>query len=619
MPKLSLVAKDASISDVSSDQTRARLAALLLEVARSVDQDVAAALPSRLEGDPRLEALRGVVLEQDRAAFTRLQRKIDDPQQFADAVSEVLPTAFSLATSRDDRLGSALAPTLERATRASIRKDPATLAGILYPLVGPAIRRSLAENLDGTLRGLNQALKHGLSWRGLKWRWEAFRSGTTFGDVVLKYTVEFRVEHVFLIHRKTGLLLEHVSAADASTQDPQMISGMLTAIQDFVRDSFSRAKDDTVHSIDSVRLDDLLLWCEEGPFALVAAVIRGNPPETLRASLRETLMNLHRDMGGPLDEFDGDSAPLGNLTTRLEQCLQQREQPRDERLSPWLWAIPIVLLLVFGSWALWRAVEGRRVDAYVDNLRHQPGVVVTSVERRDGAWNVSGLRDPLAVDPASLVAQFGLDPNRLVSHWEPYVALSPAIVLKRFAASVPPPPGVALAMDGGTIRVKGSAPQYWVDKARAMIAALPAGSPRIDLSAVTDVQDPTYVRLRDAIQAHNIHFDSNAPRPAPGQGDALDAVASELRELIRVAKGLGFSVRVMIVGHADSAGAETSNLALSAARAEVVRSMLRDRGIAPDLLLVRSAGTLEPAQSGITGPDDDATNRRVTFTVSTAE
>ena len=75
------------------------------------------------------------------------------------------------------------------------------------------------------------------------------------------------------------------------------------------------------------------------------------------------------------------------------------------------------------------------------------------------------------------------------------------------------------------------------------------------------------------------------PGPAPGQEADLDVLAAEFAELSRVAKGLGFSVRVMIVGHTDDTGRETANLALSAARAEVVRSMLRARGIAPHLLL----------------------------------
>jgi outer membrane protein OmpA-like peptidoglycan-associated protein len=98
----------------------------------------------------------------------------------------------------------------------------------------------------------------------------------------------------------------------------------------------------------------------------------------------------------------------------------------------------------------------------------------------------------------------------------------------------------------------------------------------------------------------------------------VDAVADEFRQLMHVTRRLGFSAHMMISGHADALGNETANLSLSAARAEVVRSMLKARGIAPELLTVRSAGPLEPllAPNGKTTP---AMNRRVTFTVIASE
>ncbi len=45
-------------------------------------------------------------------------------------------SAFALAESRDEQLAKVLAPALERAAQASIRKDPSTLVGILHPLDG---------------------------------------------------------------------------------------------------------------------------------------------------------------------------------------------------------------------------------------------------------------------------------------------------------------------------------------------------------------------------------------------------------------------------------------------------------------------------------------------------
>ena len=616
---ISLVDRDSSDPPhLQPDDVRAkRLAVLLFEVARSLNHDLAAALPS-IEGDPKLEALRSVILEEDRTAIAKLQQKFDDPRQFAEAISSVLADAFALAGSRDEQLAKVLAPTLEQATQASIRKNPDTLVGILYPLMGPVIRKSIAESLDGTLQRLNQAFKHSFSWQGLKWRLEALRSGSSFADVVLKHTVEFRVEHVFLIHRKTGLLIEHVAAPEAAAHDPQLVSGMLTAIQDFVRDSFAGSNKDGGGGIDSLRLGDLLLWCEEGPFALLAAVIRGNPPESLHSALRETQHQIHDQFRSPLEDFQGDAANVGNLVTPLEGCLQQRERAPETELSPWLWIIPLVFLLIVGGWMISRAIERSRVDAYVERLREEPGVVVASAELRDGKWQVSGLRDPLAVDPAALLSQSGLNSKRVVGHWESYQALDPAIVIRRLAASMNLPPGVTMSVNGDTVRVTGSAPQQWVEQARMQVEALPAGSPTVDFGGVTDIQDPEFVRLRDAIQGHIINFDSNEPTPAHGQDATLDAVANEFRQLMPVAQRLGFSVHAMISGHSDANGNETANLSLSAARAEVVRSMLRARGIAPELLTVRSAGPLEPVQVPHVSPAA-AMNRRVTFTVIAGE
>jgi OOP family OmpA-OmpF porin len=617
--RLSLAATHAP-GEPSEAQQKARLAALLLELARCVDPDVAATQPSRLEDDPRLDAMRRVLLERERLALARLQQKFDDPNELADAVGSVLPAAFALSAAQDDRLSLAISPTVERATQASIRKNPGRMVDILYPVMGPAIRKAIAETLEGSLQSLNQALKHSLSWRGLKWRIEAWRTGSSFAEVVLKHTAVFRVDHLFLIHRKTGLLLAHVARDDATTRDPQLVSAMLSAIQDFVRDSFDESASGGASSggIDSLRLGDLLLWCEEGPAAFLAAVIHGTPPAMLRTRLGETLGSVHDQWRGALDDFAGDTAPFEEAEPQLRLCLLSQAAETHRKVSPLMWLIPLLLLGALAWWVGQRIIERRHVDAYVASLQDQPGIVVMGAERRDGKWLVSGLRDPLAAQPEALLAQTELDPARVVGRWEPYQALHPAIVLKRLQATLDPPATVNLTQDANGIRASGNAPQRWMEKARAFVQTLPAGAPKVDLSALKDVQDPDYLRLRDAIQAQLIHFDFSVPRPAADQEAKLDAVAGYMRELVQVARDQGFPVKVTIVGHADATGKDTSNLALSVGRAEVVRSMLRARGVDPSVLAVRGAGPLEPLRPGAS-EDELSMNRRVSFGVSTGD
>src|SRR6516225_12116442 len=183
---------------------RKALAGLLAELARNVEPQFSAEPNGVRPVDPRLEQLRTLLVGHEIEVLSRLSEVVEDPEQLAGAIGRVLPTAIALATN-DARLGQALAPALAKATQNSIRHDPRTLVNILYPLIVPAIRKSIGETIDETFQSLNESLKHSLTWRGLRWRWEAWRTGTSFAEVVLKHTLVYQVEHVFLIHAHTGL------------------------------------------------------------------------------------------------------------------------------------------------------------------------------------------------------------------------------------------------------------------------------------------------------------------------------------------------------------------------------------------------------------------------------
>ena len=244
-------------------------------------------------------------------------------------------------------MGHVLAPVMEKAAESSIRSDPTTLVNILYPTIVPAIRKSIGETIDETFQRLNQTLKYSLTWRGLKWRLEAWRTGRPFAEVVLRHTLVYQVEHVFLVHRHTGLLIAHVAAENAVSQDPQLVSSMLVAIQDFVRDSFSGAEH---QGLDSVQLGELRLWCEPGPFALLVAVIRGDPPEGLHDAMRSTLSRIHAERHHALESFNGDSSGLGDVEARLRElvALGAHEPARSRIGRVFVVALPLLLLILAG-------------------------------------------------------------------------------------------------------------------------------------------------------------------------------------------------------------------------------------------------------------------------------
>ena len=742
---------------------RKALAKLLVEIAESLRPELRAGRNGVLPRDLQLEQLRTLLLGGEIETLSRLTGVVDDPEHLAAAVGRVLPSAIAQATS-DARMGHVLAPVMEKATESSIRNDPGTLINILYPTIVPAIRKSIGETIDETFQRLNQALKYSLTWRGLKWRWEAWRTGLSFAEVVLKHTLIYQVEHVFLVHRHTGLLIAHVAAENAVSQDPQLVSSMLVAIQDFVRDSFSGAE----QGLDSLRLGELRLWSEPGPFAALVAVIRGDPPEGLHDTLRNALSHIHAERHHALESFNGDSGGFGDVEAQLRElvALGEHAAPRVTRgrvvLLGWL----LLLLLLAGAWVAWWWYDQRLWEGYLERLRAQPGIVITEAGQRDGKFVVSGLRDPLAVDPQALLRDAGVNPARVVASWLPYQALDPQSVLKRLKATLDPPPSVTLEIAVNRIVARGSAPRAWLERARAVARSLPAGStsfdfagvsnadeadeqrqelaerqrqadedqwqayvarlraepgivitqsearddkfivsglrdplaidplkllgeagidparveahfdpyqglepqfvlkrlqaflnpppgvtfavdgnrivaqgsasspwiarareagrllpagaPIFDLSAVRNISEGALGKLRDTIQAHNILFDNNVSLPKVGQDAILDQLAGELTELATMSSNLHVVTRVTLTGHSDDKGGGTSNLSLSLARAEAVRALLKKRGVDPDLLAVRGAGPLEPLEAD-TSEAARSANRRVSFSVGIEE
>ncbi|MER8491744.1 OmpA family protein [Mesorhizobium australicum] len=461
---------------------REALARLLIEIARNVDPDYRARLDGVPTADPRMETLRQLLVSREISELSRVTHLLDEPEQLAAAVGDVLPSAAARAPHA--QLGEALAPAVERAVQRSIQKSPRTLTDILYPVFLPAIRKSIGEKIDQTFQSLNETLRHIFTWHGLKWRLESWRTGASFSEVVLKHSLVYRVEHVFLINRTSGLLIAHVAADNATSEDPQLISSMLSAIQDFVKDSFNEKEQS---GLDTIRFGDLRLWSEVGPFATLVSVIRGNPPEGLHEIVRDVLLRVHEEYSQALMEFDGDGSQLAGIEAQLQTCVELKQEESNQRF-PWLVvALGLLLMVLAGGWFFISWQSGQRWQAYVSRLESEPGIIVAEQKIRDGQYYIAGLRDPLAADPQGLLSGTQVDPARVNSQWQFYQSLEPEFVLKRLTATLAPPESVRLAIVDSRIVAEGEAPDTWIDRARAAARELSAGGPEFDIASVRDV------------------------------------------------------------------------------------------------------------------------------------
>ena len=186
---------------------------------------------------------------------------------------------------------------------------------------------------------LNQVLEQSLSLRSWKWRVEAWRTGKTFAEVVLLRTLVYRVEQLPLVDRRAGLLLASVAASEIVPRDSQLISAMLTALQDFVSDSFEI---DAQAGIREIHLGDFSLLVETGPRAALAAAVRGNAPAEFRDTLRAAIDLIHQEFVTELRDFRHDAKPFERSEMILEGCLQAQYQKQETHSYTRLWVLAAV-------------------------------------------------------------------------------------------------------------------------------------------------------------------------------------------------------------------------------------------------------------------------------------
>ncbi len=533
----------------------------------------------------------------------QLRSEWNDPEQLTPRVSQVLPDAISLFSPEDHQLTEAMSPYVVEAIKLSARRNPEHISDAIFPILGPAIRKAIAQAFSNLTVTINQTLQHSFSARGFKWRMEALASGKSFAEVVLYHSLVFRVEQVLLIHRPSGIVLLHAVAEAVKAQDPELVSGMLTAIQDFIQDSFGTGDGGTSSFVS----DELTILTEPGPRAFLACVVRGTPPPELIEEMQETIERIHRERGEKLKAFNGDSAPFEICRPLLEEHLKSRYQPFADptrhRGPRAVFAGLALLLLALSIWGFFALRDRLRWNAFLDKVQAAPGLVVTEENRGWRRYSLSGLRDPLAVDPAQWMPEFNLDPTKLHARWKEYQA--PELAEARAKNLLAPPPGVALTVRDGILWATGSASQQWISESKRLAPFIPG----ISQFQWNDAQ--SVAGLQKEIESLSVRYVVNGNKPMPGQDEIIETLAKGLVQLDELAQQSNRAITVKIIGHTDSSGTKENNQALSQGRAAQAKAQLEARaGLLKKTKLVTEG--VKDQQSVVGNPE---ANRRVTFKV----
>ncbi len=573
-----------------------------------------------------LAQLRELLLKEEQDEIADLRRRLESDHDLRENLSRHLPEAISRSADTDPRLAAALKKPVREGVAQAVREDVEGFAEVLFPVMGPGIRRAIAE----ALKDFRRSLDYGMG-RAVLWRVEAIRRGVPFAEVLLERGMPYRVELALLIHPDTGLVISRAENEAVVAQDSDAFSAMLTAIQDFIRDSF-----DGDSQISTLELGNRTVWITAGAKAHLACVISGTPGPELRSRLADVVDRLHVKYRDRLSRFSGDRSDLDPVDLEVERCLRPDEREREELLNrtrmPWV--LLGLLLIVLLVWLVWFRAGPAPEPAHVRAsraLEDIPGIAITRVEAGEPA-TLHALVDPLAEEPAALLGAAGIDAGSLTLRTRPYLSLEPELVLRRARHRLAPPEGVELELDGQRLLLSGQADVNWIRGISAITAGLP-GVDSVDLGGLRPLHDlgalrrelaaPDSVTL--AMAADGLRLSGAAPwnwlqslperlralRDVPvsphqslqpvewlqaqelaeslarqpvffergtlARAESLahlDAWRQTLKDIRALRAASGFSARLQLIGHTDGVGTAAENLRLREARIDAVLKAL---------------------------------------------
>ncbi len=133
----------------------------------------------------------------------------------------------------------------------------------------------------------------------------------------------YLVEDVFLIH-SDGRLISHHSRKFREEIDEDIFSGMLTVVQDFIKDSF---KTRTHLGIKRLDFGDSKILIERSPHTFLATVVFGHEPQLLPLYLLQILKEVEDKYGPTLEKWTGLLNQLEGVDDLIKQLLLVSTNP----------------------------------------------------------------------------------------------------------------------------------------------------------------------------------------------------------------------------------------------------------------------------------------------------
>ena len=380
-----------------------------------------------------MERLRQLILGETTERVEDISRQVCSREVRVRRLVEDMPEAITKNTvdqSSLTRLASALRVPIEEALNQSVRGDQHKLAEIL----APALARALPRTLTAFVLGLPTALARRALRVVCPWLGGRAASTTLAGIGRAGEAAEhpFQVDRVCLFQKGT---LDVLRSSDAGFEDDTLqleVDHLFVQLSDALRAGSPNPTAMLRYPTPEKKNEAQGMLILEGDHTILAAYCKGQPA----AWLRDRLQDLADEADGIAQAMVTEAAAgqetsprLQSLDALLKKALvcyvpapRAASAQKGIRTTSWLEDAAVITCIVGIVWVV--AAVARATTEWnktLQDLDAEAGIVVT-----DHSWipgrSITGLRDPLAPDPSSLLAARGYKTDSIKLRFTSFVS-----------------------------------------------------------------------------------------------------------------------------------------------------------------------------------------------------
>ena len=505
------------------------------------------------------------------------QQIVNSPADIAKAIAPEIGLAIKEQIRLDqESIAQALAPEMGKAITAQIALERDSMVDALYPVIGSTIAKYMAE----AIKTINEKVSNSLSIEGVGRKIRSQVQGVSEAELILKESMPFRVQAIFLIHKASGLVIAEAQHSGEYQLESEMVAGMLTAISSFVNECI--VQPGQISELNQIEYGESKIMLEIAGYCYLAVVTKGETPAPFIKKMRQTVSSIIISYGQSINEFNGNPRTISDdLQPLLESLFQTVTEEKEKVKKPPIALVGIglaVLSLILVPWGIYqyRSSIDRRLEANaITALASTPELAVYRLDvavdgktlKLTGKLPNQELRTKAAKIVASTVPKLQLD-NKIIAVDVPPDPVLTAAEVKRITAVLNQSSGVAISSRYGDrkVTVEGTV----IDGADAQkIAQSLKQIPGVESVVSTVKLDPLKIATR-------IYFDQGTTTLDSTYGETIASVKNFMDQYPQK--------HIKIIGHSDRTGELVTNQQLSLRRAVAVRDALVRQGADPQRL-----------------------------------